>query len=41
LSFNPSVKDPTKPLLFTGDENESRRHWTGKSFQNFWVWKNF
>jgi hypothetical protein len=26
LSFNPSVKDPTKPLLFTGDENESRRH---------------
>ena len=26
LSFNPSTKDPTKPLLFTGDENESRRH---------------
>ena len=26
LSFNPALKDPTKPLLFTGDENESRRH---------------
>ena len=26
LSYNPSTKDPTKPLLFTGDENESRRH---------------
>jgi hypothetical protein len=26
LSYNPSAKDPTKPLLFTGDENESRRH---------------
>lgn len=28
LSYYPSVKDPTKPLLFTGDENESRRHKT-------------
>ena len=26
LSYNPAIKDPTKPLLFTGDENESRRH---------------
>ena len=26
LTYNPSAKDPTKPLLFTGDENESRRH---------------
>jgi hypothetical protein len=26
LSFNPAAKDPTKPLLFTGDENESKRH---------------
>ena len=26
LSYNPASKDPTKPLLFTGDENESRRH---------------
>lgn len=26
LSYNPSIKDPTKPLLFTGDENESRRY---------------
>ena len=26
LSFNPAPKDPTKPLLFTGDENESRRY---------------
>jgi hypothetical protein len=32
LSYNPSTKDPTKPLLFTGDENESRRHWTRRSF---------
>lgn len=26
LSYNPSIKDPTKPLLFTGDENESKRY---------------
>jgi len=26
LSYNPATKDPTKPLLFTGNENESRRH---------------
>jgi hypothetical protein len=26
LSYNPSTKDPTKPLLFTGDENESKRY---------------
>ena len=26
LSYNPSTKDPTKPLLFTGNENESRRN---------------
>lgn len=26
LTFNPATKDPTKPLLFTGDENESKRH---------------
>jgi hypothetical protein len=24
LSFKPSIKDPTKPLLFTGDENGSK-----------------
>jgi hypothetical protein len=24
LSYNPSIKDPTKPLLFTGVENESK-----------------
>lgn len=26
LSYNPSLKDPTKPLLFTGDDNGSRRY---------------
>ena len=24
LAFNPSLKDPTKPLLFTGQTNEPR-----------------
>jgi hypothetical protein len=28
LSFNPSTKDPTKPLLFTGDANGSKQYWT-------------
>ena len=26
ITFNPAMKDPTKPLLFTGDENESKRY---------------
>jgi hypothetical protein len=28
LSFNPSTKDPTKPLLFTGDTNGPKQYWT-------------
>jgi hypothetical protein len=28
LSFNPSLKDPTKPLLFTGDNNEPRQNYS-------------
>jgi hypothetical protein len=30
LSFNPSVKDPTKPLLFTGEPNGTKNYWTWK-----------
>ena len=26
LSFNPSLKDPTKPLLFTGDTNGPKQY---------------
>jgi hypothetical protein len=26
LSYNPASKDPTKPLLFTGNENGSKWH---------------
>jgi hypothetical protein len=30
LSFMPSMKDPTKPLLFTGELDGPTKNWTWK-----------